>query len=315
MRTMGLFLFLTTFFSFGQETDCQKFTSRKDGAYSSNECCRETTLEANFILQKSAKHQSDLIRTHCPFGIPRSQNSRVMNLYSPGYICGYDTVLHLPIWVAYQMWDSEEWNGSINRTDCFRLDPRLPKHHQITHADYTNSGFDRGHLKPANDAKKDEFDQLNSFVMTNMAPQYGHMNRKEWMAIEGYCNAISRKDTVKRAYMITGSIVGENPEWIKGKVAIPEAYYKIFYFQGAQAGWQYWIFYVLNDKIKVDIRDFEKELERNAKSIDQLENLTSTNFFVARRKQKAIEKVVRSKHIRNGMFIYGYNGYQYVTDL
>ena len=306
-------LVLFQLISGAQTDDCKKLTSKKSGA-SGNDCCKNEAQKADLqLLHAQIDLKDSLGKLHAPFGLPKSKNKNIFILYAPGYICGYDTALHIPVWVQYRMWNSKQWDKSLKRTNCFRPDPRLSKDLQISHADYTNSGFDRGHIKPANDAKLNKVEHLNSFLMTNMAPQYGAMNRQEWKAIEAYANGLSKQDSIKRAYMITGSIVSENPKMIKNKVAIPSWFYKIFFFQNTSLKWYYWVFYVKNDKVKVEIRVFEKELAENIKSIDQLEQLTNTNFFVSKGKQRSIERKIDSRHLKSGMFKYGYSS-KYSTD-
>lgn len=296
-----------------QTENCKKLTNKQKGA-GGNDCCKNDAQKADLQLLHAQVDLKDSLRNlHAPFGLPKSKNKDIFILYAPGYICGYDTAQHIPIWIQYRMWNDKQWNKGMKRTDCFRPDPRLSKSLQITHADYTNSGFDRGHIKPANDAKLDKTEHLNSFLMTNMAPQYGSMNRQEWKAIEAYANGLSKQDSIKRAYMITGSIVDENATKIKGKIAIPSWFYKIFFFQNTSLKWDYWVFYVKNDDVKVEIRAFEKELAENIKSIDELERLTKTDFHVSKGKQRSIERKIDAHHLKSGMFKYGYSS-KYSTD-
>lgn len=301
------------------EMECKKLTKKYVGG-TGNDCCISDAQEADKnLLNAQNNFQDSLTKLHAPFGLPRSKNENIVILYNYGYICGYDTVYNIPIWVQYKMLDQQSWIGNLPRTDCFRPDPRLPEHEQITYDEYTHSGFDRGHLKPANDAKSNLNEHLNSFVMTNMAPQHPKMNRSEWMMIEAYINAISRKDTIYRSYMITGSIIDENPDWVNAdgktkRIAIPSWFYKIFFFRGKAGDWQYWVYYVKNDNEKVDIRAFEEELRSNIKSIDQLEKLTQTNFFVSRRNQRKIEKTVQTSHLKDSTFFMGYT-HHYLTKL
>ncbi|UKN01245.1 DNA/RNA non-specific endonuclease [Paracrocinitomix mangrovi] len=300
-------LFLLSNLAFSQDPDCKKLTGKTGGT--GNKCCKTDAAKADEVLLSAHQNSKDsLIKVHAPFGLPKSKNPNIILLYSPGYICGYDTVTKIPIWVQYKMWNNNQWDKNIKRTNCFRPDPRLEKEQRITYHDYTNSGFDRGHIKPANDAKLNLSEHYNSFVMTNMAPQYGHMNQQEWKTIESYLNGISRKDSIKVAYMITGSVMSDKPAFIKsGKVAIPDAFYKIFFFKTTSGNWHYWRFYVTNDDIKVDIRKFESELIDNDKTIDEIEALTETNFFVCRKKQKKVEAEKSHSFLYDGMFHQGYS--------
>jgi endonuclease G, mitochondrial len=311
-----LIYLLFLFFSIpaqSQDIDCKKLTSKKTGG-TGNKCCIDNAKIADQRLIEAQNYIQDIQKLHAPFGVPKSKNKNIHILYAPGYICGYDTVLNIPIWVQYRFWDNQQWDEDLRRQNCFRQDPRLDISQQIKHSDFTGSGFDRGHIKPANDAKLNQFEHYNSFLMTNMAPQYGKMNQQEWKAIEAYVNALSRKDSIRQAYMITGSVVGHHPKMINNKIAIPSWFYKIYFFQNQSYEWDYWVFYVKNDNELSDIRDFEKELKENSKSIDELEVLTGTNFKVSRRNQRKIEKENDTSHLVEGMFKFGYSS-SYTTKL
>jgi endonuclease G len=51
-------------------------------------------------------------------------------------------------------------------------------------SDYTNSGFDRGHLAPAGDMKWSETAMDESFLMSNISPQKPAFNRGIWKKLE-----------------------------------------------------------------------------------------------------------------------------------
>lgn len=66
----------------------------------------------------------------------------------------------------------------------FYKEPALDYPYATVPDDYTNTGFDRGHL--ANDASFDwSKESLNeTYSMANIVPQYPNVNRKTWLAIE-----------------------------------------------------------------------------------------------------------------------------------
>ena len=311
-KTVLIFLLFYGSISFAQD-DCKKLTSKKTGGVG-NKCCIVDAKLADERLIAAQDYIKDIQKLHAPFGVPKSKNKNIHILYAPGYICGYDTAMNVPIWVQYRFWNASQWDKSLKRQNCFRQDPRLDEAQQIRHSDFTGSGYDRGHIKPANDAKLNSFEHYNSFLMTNMAPQWAKMNQQEWKAIEAYVNALSRKDSIRQAYMITGSIVDENPTMINDKIAVPSWFYKIYFFQNKNYQWDHWVFYVKNDNELVDIRDFEKELRENSKSIDDIERLTRTNFKVSNRHQRMIEKKNDTSHLIDGMFKFGYSS-SYTTKL
>ncbi len=84
---------------------------------------------------------------HIYAGIPRSTNypHQLLVLENTGYIVGYDETRKTPAWVAYRMFRV----GAVSsppRPSRFMVDMRTLS--QVRHDDYTNSGFDRGHMAP-----------------------------------------------------------------------------------------------------------------------------------------------------------------------
>jgi DNA/RNA endonuclease G (NUC1) len=53
-----------------------------------------------------------------------------------------------------------------------------------SHGDYTNSGYDRGHMAPNADFNDTQENALMTFFVGNIWPQTPHLNRVEWLAAE-----------------------------------------------------------------------------------------------------------------------------------
>lgn len=111
--------------------------------------------------------------------------------------------------------------GKIERTDDFRRDTRVKN--SPASSDYTNSGYDRGHLTPATSASTDE-EMSDTFLMTNITPQEPTVNRNSWRLLETKV----RNENYK--YIVTGAIYKHPSVTIgKRKVMAPVSYYKIVY--------------------------------------------------------------------------------------
>ncbi len=61
-----------------------------------------------------------------------------------GYTVSYNDVYKTPNWVAWEL-TRKETAGDEGRTNKFLPDPKLPEPRVVT-SDYTNSGYDRGHM-------------------------------------------------------------------------------------------------------------------------------------------------------------------------
>ena len=109
------------------------------------------------------------------------------------------------------------------RTDDFRADKRIAD--SPTPADYTNSGYDRGHMVPAANAD-DPKEMSDTFFMTNMTPQLPSVNRVAWKNLEERIRSVPFK------WVVTGAHYSASPKVIgKNKVPVPDFLYKVAFFE------------------------------------------------------------------------------------
>jgi len=118
------------------------------------------------------------------------------------------------------------------RTDDFRADKRIAD--SPTPADYTNSGYDRGHMVPAANAD-DPKEMSDTFFMTNMTPQLPSVNRVAWRMLEDRVRSIPFK------WVVTGAYYGPTPKCDvsvkcigKAKVPVPIFLYKVVFFESGK---------------------------------------------------------------------------------
>lgn len=143
-------------------------------------------------------------------------------MVNPQFALSYNRSRAIANWVIWTVTESDI--GDAERQNDFRPDDRLPKGWaRIATSDYNGSGFDRGHLCPSKDRSSNPETNSATFLMTNIAPQTGDMNRGVWERLESYS-----RDLVKQGnelYIFAGAI-GENGK-IKNKITIPASYWKI----------------------------------------------------------------------------------------
>lgn len=135
-------------------------------------------------------------------------------------------------WVSWHL--SSAWTGSQPRCDCFNSDGTLPANfYHATDANYTNTGFDRGHQCPSADRDANATDNAATFLMTNMLPQAPHLNQVTWASLENYCRTLS--DAGNELYIIaggygnggTGSNGGTTTTIASGHIAVPAHCWKV----------------------------------------------------------------------------------------
>lgn len=156
------------------------------------------------------------------------------------YIVGYNASRLTANWVSWTI-DRTDL-GSSDRQNDFRPDTSLPVGwYQVKTSDYTNSGFDRGHLCPSADRTASEEDNSATFLMTNIVPQSPRLNRFVWANLEEYC-----RDLVRAGYFVNvlAGVYGREGEGSLGKketlpagVVVPERMYKLVIAVPAGSNW------------------------------------------------------------------------------
>lgn len=174
---------------------------------------------------------SEIISPHLYLGRPTNANdSTDYLLIKPQFALSYNNTKRHANWVSWEL--SNSWMGTAERQNDFRPDNTLPDdwYHVIT-SDYTNSGFDRGHICPSADRTKTDTDNSATFLMTNIVPQAPILNRESWAYLEDYCRNVVK--TGYKAYIIAGAIdsggTGDNGYMtsVQSKINVPSKLYKV----------------------------------------------------------------------------------------
>jgi endonuclease G, mitochondrial len=148
----------------------------------------------------------------------------------PQYVLSYNRSKGIPNWVSWQL--TSDWLGDLPRPQ-FETDNSLPQGWQrITPADYSGSGFDRGHMAPAADRNRTAADSRAVFLMTNIIPQSPDNNRGPWEGLESYCRRLVNSG--KTLFITAGTAgvggkgeKGEKQSIARGKVTVPAMTWKV----------------------------------------------------------------------------------------
>lgn len=200
-----------------------------------------------------------------------------------GFAVGFSNEKKQALWVIYKLTAEELGDFGIKRTNRFRPDPEIAA--SALPADYTKSGYDRGHLAPAADMAFSLQTMQDSFLMSNMSPQKPQFNRGIWKRLEEQIRDFAVAE--KEIYVVTGPIFLPEDTITVGasQVAVPSYYYKVVYDLTPP---RKMIGFILpNEGGKKSLRDF-------AVTVDAVEKATGLDFFslVPNPEQDALEGTI-----------------------
>ncbi len=185
-----------------------------------------------------------------------------------GFILSFNKDNKTPNYVAWELLGSEVSN-EVSRTDNFWQDKDIDG--CPAHKDYTNSGYDRGHMCPAADQKWSIEAMNDCFVMANMCPQIHDLNAGAWETLESKERTWAKRDSA--VMIVAGPIYTEDDNVYYGnaKVRIPGAFYKVLIapYVDKPRGIA---FVYPNMKCPGNMQDY-------ATTIDEVEKITGLDFF------------------------------------
>jgi endonuclease G len=188
----------------------------------------------------------------------------VVKLTHKAFTAHYSKSKHYPVMVEWWITKAGLTCAvKVKRGDKFIPDPKLPSETSLQ-ADYTGSGFDRGHNFPAADASCDKVANEESFFFSNMTAQYPALNRGDWKELEMWSREIAIKED--SVHIWAGSIgVAKRI----GTTAVPIQCWKVVYAKKSNE-WMAFIFD--NNTAKAD------GLNNNKVELADIEKLTGFKF-------------------------------------
>ncbi|MTJ83016.1 MAG: DNA/RNA non-specific endonuclease [Telmatospirillum sp.] len=142
-----------------------------------------------------------------------------------GYAALEDNDLLVPRWVAYRLFATRTM-GCLRPAGDFHAEETLPAGRRAEPEDYRRSGFDRGHLAPAEDFAFDAALLSDSYSMANVVPQLPGLNREGWERLEQTVRAWAwtRGDLA----IFSGPVFTEQVRTIgNGRIGVPSAFFKV----------------------------------------------------------------------------------------
>jgi len=190
-------------------------------------------------------------------------------LTNEGFYVGYSDTRMNPLWVCYRV-SAVQNPTSANRPSRFAVDYRTEA--RVSHDDYTNSGYDRGHMAPnaaiaycyGTDA------QIETFLMSNVCPQTPTLNRGIWAGLESTVRDWA--DAFEEVWVFTGPVFGSEIEVMPSGIPIPGEFYKIIVdeLNGSPR--------IISFLIPQNVAS-GSQLESFLVSVDEVEQVTGLDFF------------------------------------
>ena len=155
--------------------------------------------------------------------LPKIKNTDIILVYH-GFVVNYNTQRLIPNWVAYEL-TAEELKGKTPRAKGFSMDFDY-KGGQAMREDYSNSGWDKGHMAPSADMKWSQIAMTESFYLTNVCPQNHDLNGKDWHELEKHVRAWAEKYGC--VWVVCGPYVYANSYGTIGahNVVVPDGFFK-----------------------------------------------------------------------------------------
>ncbi len=136
----------------------------------------------------------------------------------------FDAERKTPVWTAYY-YDSTNADRKLSREGkSFRKDIMVPD--SSSPAAYEASGYDRGHMVPANDMEFNELVLTETFLTSNIVPQNPKVNRGVWKDVETLVRKLGRTNEL---VVVTGPVYekGSKRRTLMDGTVVPDAMFKI----------------------------------------------------------------------------------------
>jgi len=265
------------------------------------DCTRAERDRADRQLWLNRRDRDLSIAQHLPWGMPTASvdATRERALVQRDYVIWYDGDLRVPLWTAERI-DAGRL-GRADREDCFRRDPRLNADLASTPSDYDEWIFDQGHVTASANQTMSNLANHNSFIMSNMTPQFCQFNRGVWQILEGIVRLWA--DERRTLYVLSGSIFDRNNDGVRDadeaalrmrtglrrpprpaasdrrRVAIPSHFYKVIAFEDADGRVQTLSLLFPHDQTDLDGEAALEYLRSRVTQLETIERLAGIDLF------------------------------------
>ncbi|RPH37876.1 hypothetical protein EHM92_01565 [bacterium] len=211
------------------------------------------------------------------YGFPGGDGAILDKQY---FVILYDTRLKIPRWVGYHLTREYLEENNAPRTDKFKPDSDLSPDERAELEDYKGSGFDRGHQAPAADFHRSEEAMAETFLLSNICPQWPSFNRGIWARLEEQVRAVAENEG--SIWVYTGTLFLDDQGRKSGpgrfigpdSVAVPTHFFKVVLVERAPADHEMFAFIMKNQPAKVSDAPSRYQV-----TVDSVQRVSGLDFF------------------------------------
>ena len=191
-----------------------------------------------------------------------------------GFTLSFNREHNNPNWVAWTL-TADHVDGEYSRGGHkFMEDMDVPEP-RAAYSDIREGecGYQRVHMCPAGDNKWSYKAQKEAFLMTNICPQNGDLNQRDWKYLEEACRDWASK--YGKIYIVSGPVFrSKNPQTVgEHEVSVPDAFFKVVLTLVKKQDAPKSIGFIYNNV------EGRHKMEYYARSVDEVEKMTGLNFF------------------------------------
>ncbi|HET9623336.1 MAG TPA: DNA/RNA non-specific endonuclease [Kofleriaceae bacterium] len=225
------------------------------------------------------------LSVHTTLGIPgpitTASPSDQFLYVNPYYVESYNASRKVPNWVSWEL--NTSYLGAADRQNDYRPNDNFPlSEPQASLADYSGSGFERGHMCPSADRTLTPAINSQTFFLTNMVPQSANNNEGPWADLESYTRGLVQGG--HEAFVISGGTFTASSKVVGAGLVVPDATWKVIVLLNAvgdgpaQVSTSTRVIAVLmpNDNVRIQKGD---DWHNFRVSVDTLEAMTGLDFL------------------------------------
>lgn len=188
-----------------------------------------------------------------------------------GYVVGFSTETRTPIWACYKL-KKVDPPPKLTRPKI-KFETFSNGEIVVRHKDYTNSGYDRGHMAPSSGIGKcfGKSAQEGTFKTINICPQHPGLNQRCWERFE---KQVSDYYTRKmgEVWVVAGPIFLDPCIELESDIRVPQAFFKV-------------VVAIIDEKVEMlgvimpNERTEASRIIEFVETVDEIEQLAGLNLF------------------------------------